>query len=195
MDGSLPEMRIGDRERRRTDAQLQAALADGVLTLTEYDGLAARCWAARTRSELDVLTSDLRSPVEADRAPVRSTDDAGPGIRDRVAGGVVTAALVGAGLFTGIAVLGAEDGASLFGSRTVQVGPDQERVEVGTLFGSTEIVVPDDARVRMASTVVFGSVNCDQACAGSGTREVVVDARGGFGSVDIVTESEAAREG
>lgn len=45
----LSPMRVGDRERGEVDAHLRDALADGVLTLTEYDERAAVCWAARTR--------------------------------------------------------------------------------------------------------------------------------------------------
>lgn len=66
----LPEVRVGDRERGDVDALLQAALSDGALDLSEYDERAARCWAARTRSELDVLLRDL---------PVGQPLDPGPG--------------------------------------------------------------------------------------------------------------------
>ncbi|MPZ66042.1 MAG: DUF1707 domain-containing protein [Pseudonocardiaceae bacterium] len=202
VDGPQPEKRIGDRERREVDAHLQMALADGVLTLTEYDERAAQCWAARTRSDLDVLTADLPSPAEplpvenegAATTPARSGDQTGSGVTERIVSGVVTAAVVAAGLYAGVQVLGADDGVSVFSSRVLQVGDDQERVEFGTLFGSVRIVVPDDVRVRTTGTIIFGSVACDQACeGGSGEREVVVDTRGGFGSIEVLTQGEAAR--
>jgi len=68
--GEPPEKRIGDRERREVDARLREAHDDGVLTLGEYDERAARCWAARTGSDLDALTRDLPDP-----APVEPTAD------------------------------------------------------------------------------------------------------------------------
>lgn len=100
----------------------------------------------------------------------------------------------GPGSTPGVQVLGAADGASVFSSQVLQVADDQERVEVGTLFGSVRIVLPDDVRVRTTGTVVFGSVDCDQACGGgSDEPEVVIDTRGGFGSIDVLTQGEAAR--
>jgi hypothetical protein len=49
MSEPVPELRVGDRERGETDALLRDALADGVLSLTEYEERAGQCWAARTR--------------------------------------------------------------------------------------------------------------------------------------------------
>ncbi|WP_433282079.1 DUF1707 SHOCT-like domain-containing protein [Pseudonocardia xinjiangensis] len=196
-----PEIRIGDRERREVDARLQQAQADGMLTLLEYDERAAACWAARTRSELDALTSDLPQSDQAETTvlpvdpPAPGPAEAPPaGLARRVVGGVVTAALVGTGLYLGAQVITADDGVSVFGSGVVQVGADQQRVEVGMLFGSIRVVVPDDVRVRPSGTVIFGSTRCEEACRpGPGLREVVVDADGGFGSVNIMRQSELDR--
>ena len=319
MTEQVPEVRVGDRERRAVDARLQEALADGVLTLTEYDERAAGCWAARTRSDLDALTRDLPGaalePAHPRTAPatgprrvvavmseselgvpvlpgqpvsatavmgtskvdlrredlprevhVRATavmgevkvhvppgttvhmtgaavmgerkvrvgpplasgsvvhisatavmgtvtvDDrerkggllqraahppasshGGHGARSRVLRGVVTAALLVGGALVAGQVLGADDGATVFGSREVRV-TDQTRVQVGTVFGSTEVVVPDDARVRTTGTFVFGGVECGDACTATDGREVVVEADGAFGSVQVVTESERAAD-
>ena len=74
----------------------------------------------------------------------------------------------------------------------VQLAPGQDRVEVGVLFGNVEVVVPDDAKVGTGGTILFGSTDCGAACDGSGTRAVTVDASGGFGSVDVVRQSERA---
>ncbi len=196
-----PEIRIGDRERREVDSRLQQAQADGMLTLLEYDERAAACWAARTRSELDALTSDLPQSDQAETT-VLPVDTPAPGpaeappttVARRVVSGVVTAALVGTGLYLGSQVITADDGVSIFGSRVVQVGADQQRAEVGMLFGSIQVVVPDDVRVRPSGTVIFGSTRCEGACRpGPGLREVVVDADGGFGSVNIMRQSELDR--
>jgi hypothetical protein len=201
VDPPLPEIRIGDRERREVDARLQEALADGMLTLIEYDERAAQCWAARTRSELDALTSDLphvqppEPPVAAETAPPTAWCAPATGVAARAVGGLVTAALVGAGILVGVQVLSADDGFSVFGSRTVALGGDQQRVEVGMMFGSVRVVVPDDVRVRSSGTVVFGSTNCEEACrTGSNLREVAVEADGAFGSINIMRQSEADRE-
>jgi hypothetical protein len=193
-------MRIGDRERREVDARLQEALADGMLTLSEYDERAALCWAARTRTDLDALTRDLPQPrppepgVAVETAAPATTSAPGSGVVGRAISGLVTAAVIAGGIFVGVQVLAADDGASLFGSKTMQVGGDQQRVEVGMMFGSLRVVVPDDVRVRPSGTVLFGSTNCDEACRpGPNLREVAVEADGAFGSISIMRQSELDR--
>jgi hypothetical protein len=104
----------------------------------------------------------------------------------------VRIALTAVLVFAGLQVATADDGLAVFGGRVVQVAPDQDRVEVGVLFGGVEVVVPDDARVDTEGLVVFGGTDCGQACSGAGTRPVTVDARGGFGGVDVVTQTEYA---
>ncbi|OLT20285.1 hypothetical protein BJF78_35690 [Pseudonocardia sp. CNS-139] len=192
-----PEIRVGDRERRETDERLRLALDDGVLTLAEYDERAALCWAARTRRDLDALVADLPAPhpkepvTEKLPAPaVRMPDQQ---TRKRVVTGLAAAAVLGVGLIFGVPALGAADGMSLFGSREISAA-DQSDVEVGVLFGSVRVVVPDDAHVRTSGTVVFGSLNCEEACSAGPGREVTVNGGGAFGSVNVVRQSERDRE-
>ncbi|MBW0095249.1 hypothetical protein I4I73_04445 [Pseudonocardia sp. KRD-184] len=83
----------------------------------------------------------------------------------------------------------------MFSSRTIAVAPGDDRVELGFRFSGTEVVVPDDARVVTNGAVVFGSVDCGAACAGTGTGpEITVDTSGAFGSVDVRTVTEAAAD-
>jgi hypothetical protein len=193
VEGPAPEKRIGDSERREVDARLQQAHADGVLTLIEYEERSAQCWAARTRSELDALTRDLPDPSPPAAAPPAPLDAPRPPAGRRRA--VVGTALVGVALFGGTQVVTADDASAVFGSRVVQLAPGQDRVDVGVLFGSVEVVVPDDARVGTTGTIVFGSTDCDAACDGTGTRVVTVEASGGFGSVDVLRQGERATRG
>lgn len=104
---------------------------------------------------------------------------------------LVAAALavgIGAG---GVAVAGhSSDGRAVFGSTVVRA-TTKDSIDVGVLFGSVTVVVPDNARVENGGSVVFGSVNCDQACdLDRGGRVIHVTGSGGFGSVEIVTQSE-----
>jgi hypothetical protein len=101
--------------------------------------------------------------------------------------------LAGGVLWGGSRVIGADDGSSVFGSNDVVVAPGEDHVEVGTLFGSLRVVVPADARVRVNSTMAFGSARCVAACDGSGTHDVVVDASGAFGSINVVRPGEQTR--
>jgi hypothetical protein len=199
-----PELRIGDRERRAADAHLQQAHADGVLTLTEYDERAALCWAARTQSELDELVRDLPpyrpSPEEArdalatlPRSVRRVVPEPGSGpsksLGQRIGGALVGVAALGALVFVGSHVVTAADGAAVFGNRQITVAPGQDRVEVGMIFGRVDVIVPEGMRARPTGAVIFGSTDCALACTGTGP-EVVVDATGAFGSVDILRPGE-----
>ena len=98
-------------------------------------------------------------------------------------------------VLAGVQIVTADDAVAVFGGRTVQVLPDQDRVEVSVLFGNVQVVVPDDARVDTEGLLVFGGTDCEAACSGTGTRVVTVDARGAFGSVDVVRQGERARTG
>lgn len=92
-------------------------------------------------------------------------------------------------LLLGSYVVTSDDGASIFGERVVQMQND-DSVQVGVLFGSADVVVPDGVQVRQEGFLVFGGVECLEACTGQGDREVVIDTRGAFGSVDILSQRE-----
>lgn len=188
-----PEKLIGDTERRAVDTRLQQAHADGVLTLTEYDERSARCWAARTRPELDALVRDLPdhapTPAVAPAGSSRGTVD-----RPRRAGRLVSRAIAVLAVLAGVQIATADDAVAVFSGRTVQVLPGQDRVEVSTLFGGVEVVVPDDARVDTRGWLLFGGTDCDAACDGTGTRVITVDTRGAFGGVTVVRQSERAAD-
>jgi Domain of unknown function (DUF1707) len=187
-DTPPPEKRIGDRERREVDAQLRRAHDDGVLTLTEYDERVAQCWAARTRSDLDALVRDLPDP--APQAPVPVDGPAPTPARSR--NRFVRAAVATVAVLAGVQIVTADDAVAIFSGQTVQV-VDQDRAEVSVLFGNVRVVVPDDARVTTEGIFRFAGFDCAAACDGSGTRVVTVEARGAFGSVDVVRQGEAAR--
>jgi hypothetical protein len=200
----VPEMRIGDRERRATDDRLRAALDDGVLTVVEYDERVQQCWASRTQRELDTLVVDL--PASTAVAPAPAPDASGapasthrPPWHERLGRAVVPVVLAAVAVFVGGHLVTADDGGAVFGSRTVTVAPGDTEVQVGTLFGSTEVVVPPGFAVRTTGTMIFGSTGCEQACAippgGPTLPELVVDANGAFGSVEVVTPGEAATGG
>jgi hypothetical protein len=191
-----PAIRVGDAERRAADDRLQRAHGEGRLTLTEYEERAAKAWEARTQADLDVLTSDLPAAPPAVRQPVAVGRTADVPSWARRAGGLLGVLVAGAAvLWGGGQLLGREDGAAVFSSRTIAVAPGDDRVEFGFLFSSTEVVVPDDARVVTNGAVVFGSVDCGAACAGTGTGpEITVDTSGAFGSVDVRTVTEAAAD-
>ena len=204
MSAEPPEMRIGDRERKATDDRVLAALDDGVLTLVEYDERTQQAWAARTQRELDVLVADIPGAAPAPApapAPPQAVEKAEPKppFHERIGKAVVPIVLAGVAVFVGGHLVTADDGASVFGNRTVQAAPDATEVQVATLFGNTEVVVPPGTVARTTGTMIFGSTRCEQACQtppnGLSLPEVVVDANGAFGNIEVVTPAEAAQGG
>jgi hypothetical protein len=206
---NAPEPRIGDRERREVDERLRRAQDDGMITLAEYDERARACYAARYRSELDPLTADLPDegpspapppePPTVVAEPSWHEDTRSPERRRRrrrVPGGVVGLVVFIAVAATAPGVLGASQGAAVFGSRVVQVAAGQSDVQVGVLFGSTKVVVPDGTQARTSGTTIFGSTNCETACAPEppGAPQVQVSGRGAFGSVEVLTATEYAQD-
>jgi hypothetical protein len=202
------ELRIGDRERRETDDRLRAAHDAGMLTLVEYDERAKAAYAARFRSELTPLVADLpdetapptpdETPTTTDPAPAWHSDTRQPERRARRHGfrGVVGAGVIAVVALVAPGVVTASQGAAVFGSRTVQVAPGESDVRVGVLFGSTKVVVPDGTHVTTSGTTVFGSTDCDAACAPAppGAPQVQVSARGAFGSIQVQSATEATRD-
>jgi hypothetical protein len=202
------ELRIGDRERRETDDRLRAAHDAGMLTLVEYDERAKAAYAARFRSELAPLVADLpdetapptpdETPTTTDPAPAWHSDTRQPERHTRRRGfrGLVGAVVIAVVVLVAPGVVTASQGAAVFGSRTVQVTPGESDVRVGVLFGSTKVVVPDGTHVTTSGTTVFGSTDCDAACAPAppGAPQVQVSARGAFGSVQVRTATEATRD-
>jgi uncharacterized protein DUF1707 len=207
-----PEPRIGDRERREVDERLRRAQDAGMITLAEYDERAQACYAARYRRDLEPLVADLPddAPVPApppERTtvveptttvePAWHTDSQAPQQRGRRGfKGVLVAVVIGVAAIVAPGVLSADQGAAVFSSRVVQVAPGQTEVAVGVLFGSTKVVVPDGTQATTSGTTIFGSTECDTACAPEppGAPQVQVSGRGAFGSVEVLTATEAAQE-
>ena len=192
------EIRVGDAERRVVDDHLQQAHGEGRLSLTEYEERSALVWAARTQADLDRLTVDLPAPVPAAvHTPVVRAGGGGSTVQrraetwlKRAGNGVFVVAAVVALIWGGSQVRGADDGGAIFGEHTVRATADTERLQVGALFGHTEVIVPDDVRVTTTGGMIFGSTDCELACVSGPEREIVVDSRGAFGQVEIMTERE-----
>ena len=76
-----PDIRASDAERERVATLLRDHAAEGRLEVDELDERLRRAYAARTRSELDVLTADLPPRLPRRPAPVRPR---GSHVRERL---------------------------------------------------------------------------------------------------------------
>ncbi|MEO6880141.1 MAG: DUF1707 domain-containing protein [Mycobacteriaceae bacterium] len=109
-------------------------------------------------------------------------------------GVLVPVVVVGAAAF-GVTQVATADHGTVFGSGSVTVQPGQSSVDVGTLFGSYKVIVPDNARVATTGSMVFGSTECQAACSTTGTGPLItVHATGAFGSVQVITQTEAQQD-
>lgn len=112
-------------------------------------------------------------------------------IARRVAGLAVAGALaVGAGY-----VVSQAEVVSIFGSQVKELSPDAnpQDVDVLSVFGSVQVVVPNESQVDNGGLVVFGNQECS-ACgeAGSeGTGNITVTGYGAFSNIEVITKSEA----
>lgn len=76
------DMRISDAERGKVQHRLSQAHDIGQLDLGEFDERVRSVWAARTRGELERITSDLPAPPPpAGRRQVFSDTDGGTAMR------------------------------------------------------------------------------------------------------------------
>lgn len=71
------ELRVGTAEREAVARHLGTAMAEGRLTLFEYEERVGKVWSSATRGELAQVTADLPAPVDDD-ALAASEDGVAP---------------------------------------------------------------------------------------------------------------------
>lgn len=177
------ELRIGDRERRAVDAQLQAAVGDGVLTLAEYDERAARLWETRTVADLAALVSDLPGSrptgvTAAAPAPVRSG-------RPRRSIAVMSGDQVSGPFTPGQPV----EAYAVMGGATIDLRredlPAELHVRAVAVMGGVEVLVPRGATVHLSGMAVMGGRECRLDPPVAGGPVVHLDAWAVMGGVEI----------
>ena len=73
----VPAVRVSDADRERVAVVLQAAFAEGRLTMPELDERLAAAYAAKTDAELATVTRDLGTSAPQPGAAPTSTRDVG----------------------------------------------------------------------------------------------------------------------
>jgi len=136
-----PSLRIGDTQRRAVDSRQQAAVGDGILTLTEYDERSRDTWGARTQADLDAVVADL--PPAAMTASTAGAP-AGRGARTARPPESATAVLGTTVVLVPVGVRVEANGMSLLGSREEHIagavaGAPTIRVRALGVLGSVEI--------------------------------------------------------
>jgi uncharacterized protein DUF1707 len=147
------EMRASDAERSAVVQQLQAALAEGRITVDEFTERSATAHAARTHADLAPLTRDLPGglPAPVAGAPVTRPDSAVP----------VVAVFGGARRKGRWVPARSERAAAVFGGveldyRGAALGSETLELRALALFGGVDVTVPDDVHVELTGFALFG---------------------------------------
>lgn len=143
--------RIGRAEREATEQRLRQALADDVLTITEFDERLGEVMAARTQLELDRVVADLPDdgpPPAPPGPPLRPQNQlvafmSGTEQRGRWRPGRPVRA---------VAVMGGVE----MDLREAESDDGVFDVDAVAVMGGVEVIVPDNAHVEMSGFAIMG---------------------------------------
>jgi hypothetical protein len=171
---------VGDPERAVADAELQAAVGRGALSLSDYEDLARSVWEARTRGELAAVTADLVTSPEPPVGP------ATPTTREPLR----TVAVMSESRFSGAVLAGQPvQATAVMGTVVVDLRrtdlPHDVQVRAVTVMGEVTVLVPRGVQVHLSGAAVMGSRTTDVAPAEPGGPVVTVKASALMGSVTI----------
>ncbi|MGY1602498.1 DUF1707 domain-containing protein [Geodermatophilus sp. SYSU D00815] len=174
-----PALRASDADRQAAVDRLQAALGEGRLDVDEFGERAAAAYAAVTVADLAPLVADLPAPGTpavpgGDVVGTRLPEDTRSFFGDlRLTGPVPRARTV----FGDVRV-------DLRGLRT---GEPRVELELHTVFGDVEVIVPEGVEAELHGWTVFGDRRTELAPVPrlAGTPVVVVRASAVFGDLRL----------
>jgi hypothetical protein len=175
--------RASDAEREATVTHLREAAAEGRLTVEELTERLDAAYAASTRAELEPLTADL--PV----APSSVTVERGRGGTRFVLG------ILGGGDRRGrwrvaerVVVVNVFGGADLDLREATLAGPEIT-IWVISLFGGSDIIVPEGVYAELSSFALFGGddLKLEGPAPPTGAPVVHVRTVSIFGGTDVTT--------
>lgn len=196
-------LRASDADRERVANVLREAAGDGRLTMDELDQRLDAVFAAKTYAELEPITHDLpahrdvQTPVPA--AAVRA-DPARFGGAGTSSGAV---AIMGGFSRKGEWTVPKDFTAFMFmgggeiDMRDARFAEREVNIHVVAIMGGCEIIVPEDANVRVTGIGIMGAFEHSQAGGGSPDGPVIhINGVAFMGGVDVKRKStiEAARE-
>jgi class 3 adenylate cyclase len=149
-EAQLPAVRVSDDDRTRAVDVLRGACAEGRITLDEFADRAGLAYAARTPTDLDVLTADL--PVatsEPRREATRRIVAIMSGTRRR--GRWRVGREVRAFAFWGGAKLDL---------REAELDEPAVTIRATAIMGGIDIIVPDGVDVDMTGVAIMGGKEC-----------------------------------
>ena len=144
---AVPAARVSDADRERVAVALQAAFAEGRLTMPELEERLAAAYAAKTDAELATVVHDLGTSVPQPGTAPTSTRDVGI-----IAGFERKGRWLVGRTFRGLAVIGNGE----IDLRQAQFIDGETTIHATAIIGNITIVVPEEADVHIGGTGVIG---------------------------------------
>lgn len=196
-------MRASDADRERVANVLREAAGDGRLTMEELDERLDAVYAAKTYAELEPITHDLPgsgaayTPAPSPAAgfdPVRFGGEATSHGAVAIMGGFTRKGdWVVPKEFTAFMFMGGGE----IDLREARFAEREVAIHIVAIMGGCEIIVPEDATVRVTGIGVMGAFDHTGSGAGSPDGPVItVNGVAFMGGVDVKRKpaTEAARE-
>jgi hypothetical protein len=202
-----PQHRASDTDREHVADVLRQAAGDGRLTMDELDDCLEAVYAAKTYAELEPITHDLPA---TEAAYVPATPQPVPAGDPRRFGGEPTSTWtvgilggfsrrghwVAPKNFTAVCVMGGGE----IDLREATYAEREISIHVVAIMGGCEIIVPEDATVRVNGIGIMGAFDHSGKGVGSPTGPVItIDGFALMGGVDVkrkptLEAQRAARE-
>lgn len=196
MTEQRPEIRVSDQEREQYAEVLREALAEGRLTMEEFDERLNSAYRARTRGELEPLTRDLpRSP--GDGAPSREVAPAsGAGWAARI-GRPASGSRTMLGVLGGFARRGrwvvprttravAFWGGGQLDLRAAYFEDREVTINATAIMGGVHVIVPEGVELEVRGLGIMGGFDQSASQAGEpGAPRVVVTGFAFWGGVGV----------
>ncbi len=185
---AVPVVRASDADRERVTVALQAAFADGRLTMPELEERLAAAYAAGTEGELATTLRDLRAsaPPPGDGAGTAPTSVKDVGI---VAGFERKGRWRVGRAFRGLAVIGNGE----IDLRQARFIDGETTIRATAIIGTITVVVPEDAEVHIGGTGVMGGFDHhDEGPGTPGAPRITITGFVFCGSVEVERRSANA---
>jgi hypothetical protein len=180
----VPPVRVSDADRERVAVVLQAAFAEGRLTMPELDERLAAAYAAKTDAELATVTRDLGTSAPQPGAAPTSTRDVGI-----IAGFERKGRWMVGRTFRGLAVIGNGE----IDLRQARFIDGETTIRATAIIGTITVVVPEDADVYIGGTGVIGGFDHhDEGPGTPGAPRITINGFAFCGSVVIERRSAHA---
>jgi hypothetical protein len=184
----VPAVRASDADRERVAAALQAAFAEGRLTMTELDERLAAAYAATTDTELATVMHDLRAspPRPGGEAGATPTSTRDVGI---IAGFERRGRWMVGRTFRGLAVIGSGE----IDLRQARFIDGETTIHATAIIGDITVLVPEDADVHIGGSGLIGGFDHhDEGPGTPGAPRITITGLVFCGSVEVHRGSAGA---